>query len=228
MKKFTSKIDVPEVKGKVDECVPIRTHINKILWKQMKDEMHKIVKLSGCEKKQQRSLMNFAYVVRRAIYYRGGWPFSTSRGVIQSKAEDLAGIVVFLKATGYEDLLTEVLEDAGITNIEVDDKIFKNVLNSPGMEKNREEIHECFDNTMLIQREICQAADSINIEAFNTLSPEITKSKENPTGLSAVDFSELVCKTAANKSKEPIVENIMVTKTSRDNYGVYVNNLLKK
>ena len=167
--KLTSKIDVPVVSDKVKECIPIRKHISQVLRKDMNEQIKRIIKLSSCSKER---IPDFKYgfidLVRKAVHYRGGWPTENSRGVIQSKAEDLAKLVVFLKAAGYESLINEELEKAGITKIEVSNIVLSNMLaECPTFFENNKKIHDCFEKIDAIQTEICQMADSIKIDAFN-------------------------------------------------------------
>lgn len=235
MKTFNLKspIDIKSVKDKVDECVPIRKYINNVLFKQRNEIYRKIVRFCSTNKEQRGTLRNeINDFVIKPLYYKGGWPFPNSRGVIEALAEDIGKVVYYLKLFGFEDELNTELNRVGIESINLIhskfDSEFK--INNPTAELNKEQIKKEIINLLSLQQEICETADLIKVSAYKQLPNHIKKSKMNPSGIDDETFSELVKKQLVEDKKktlENFTEKAIIGKNFIDTKEVYYNNIVK-
>lgn len=233
MKHIKSPIDIENVKSKVIECIPIRKYINNVLFKNRNSIYRNIVRLCSTKKNNSFNVRNeFNDFVIKPLYYKGGWPKEDSKGIIENLGYSLGKIVYYLKFFKFDVELQNELNKVGIKEIIIDESKFDSEfkLNNPTAEINKDLIIKEIYNLLQLQKEICINADTIKIDAYDDLPYNIKKNKDNPSGLDANTFSELVKKQLVNnkeKVRQTLNDKGTITKNIVDVKDSYYNNIIK-
>lgn len=147
------------------EAADMRVNINNEMWPQFKDLAARFKALFG----------NYGFkpgdfkLISDLVYYQGGWPTENTKAKEQALAEKVATALKLEKAIGRETLRM-LLEEQGVT---------VEAVAAVGDDSSRQQLKDMVDAAQRLQKEICEAADSIKEDMAERAKSEFSIEPKN-------------------------------------------------